>query len=291
MQKKKRNHYVPQAYLRGFAADPPTNKKIWVLGNDEGSPELKPIKNVAVRFYLYAPQGERGQRDYSFEDKLASLEQFFGNPIWKAISTDEVDTSDETVRRFVALTTAVMILRNPSHLEWMEGLHRRQVAELSTMLSMPAHVRIKDQLYTLEAESWPAYRDASPDDVKRMWLDLVGSAVWLAEILMKMRWGIFISDRPAFITSDNPVMIAHPSLQNRGLANPETILTFPLSPTRVLFMDNRHGEGADKYWPEPDVAAMNGMIWRESYSCMLSHRDPHDVLAEILADADRRGYA
>lgn len=277
--------------MRGFAADPPKNKKIWILGKDEGSAELKPIKKVAVRFYLYAPQAEQGQRDYSFEDKLASLEQFFGNPIWKMIGTDEIDMGDETVRKFVALTTAVMILRNPAYLEWMEKLHRRQVAEISATAGIPGSVKIKDQVYKLDTDSWPAYRNASPDDVKRMWLDQVGSAVWLAEILMKMRWGIFISDTPAYITSDKPVMISHPSLQNRGLSNPETILTFPLSPTRVLFMDNRHGEAADKYWPDHDAAGINGMIWRESYSCMLSHRDPHEVLVEILADAEKRGYA
>lgn len=56
-------------------------------------------------------------------------------------------------------------------------------------------------------------------------------------------------------------------------------------------MDNRHGEAANKYWPDPDVAAMNGMIWRESYGCMFSHRDPHEVLVEIMADAQRRGFA
>jgi hypothetical protein len=76
-QKKKRNHWVPQSYLRHFAADA-DRRKFWVLkreSNDE--PKLRPIKKVATEFYLYAPRDPNG-RDYSFEDKLASLEQMFG---------------------------------------------------------------------------------------------------------------------------------------------------------------------------------------------------------------------
>ena len=42
-QKKKRNHWVSQAYLRPFS-------------KNEGQPRLRPIRNVAVGFYLYAPR-------------------------------------------------------------------------------------------------------------------------------------------------------------------------------------------------------------------------------------------
>ena len=45
---------------------------------------MKP-KEVAVRFYLYAPRGLQGQRDYTFEDKLALLEELFAPPCWNGI--------------------------------------------------------------------------------------------------------------------------------------------------------------------------------------------------------------
>ena len=54
-QKKKRNHWVSQAYLRPFAADS-ERKKIWTFSKNEGEPRLRPIRNVAVGFYLYAPR-------------------------------------------------------------------------------------------------------------------------------------------------------------------------------------------------------------------------------------------
>jgi hypothetical protein len=79
-QKRKRNHWVPQAYLRSFAADE-KRKKIWTFSRNAGEPELKAIDKVAVRFYLYAPRGPQG-RDYTFEDKLACLEGLFGPDYW-----------------------------------------------------------------------------------------------------------------------------------------------------------------------------------------------------------------
>jgi len=76
-RKSKRNHWVSQAYLRAFAADPADPRKIWTLSKTAGDPELRPIDKVAVRFYLYALAGPGG-RDYRFEEKLSALEQLFG---------------------------------------------------------------------------------------------------------------------------------------------------------------------------------------------------------------------
>jgi hypothetical protein len=61
-QKQKRNHWMPQAYLRSFAADPAAQQKIWTLSKDAGPSTFKPIKKVAVRFYLYAPRRADGNR-------------------------------------------------------------------------------------------------------------------------------------------------------------------------------------------------------------------------------------
>jgi len=125
-----------------------------------------------------------------------------------------------------------------------------------------------------------------------MWLKEVGSAVWLAEILVKMRWAIQFSDTPVFITTDNPVVVLHPSLTFRGFTNPETMVVFPLSPTRVLMMDNRHAEPDGHYYPVNNTApGLNGMLWRESIDRMFTPRHPHQVCAEMLEDAERIGFA
>jgi hypothetical protein len=290
MQKKKKNHFVPQSYLRPFAADA-KHEKIWVLSKDDGPAKLKPIEKVAVRFYLYAPANERGIRDYAFEDKLASLEQMFGLAGWEAISAGYVDLSTETMRKTLGLLTAVMILRNPRNFEDWQVQHKRQIALYAGLPSLPDEIEMKGTVYEIDKDSWPAFRDASPDDLKRMWLENAGSSAWLAEILMKMRWGMFTSERPVFITTDNPVSISHPSLRNMGLSNPDTIVTFPLSPTRVLFMDNRRHEPDSQYYESSDTATLNGIHWRNALSNMFCHRDPIEVCGEMLTSAERAGFA
>jgi hypothetical protein len=289
-QKKKRNHWVPQSYLRHFAADA-DRCKVWVLkreSNDE--PELKPIEKVATGFYLYAPRGPNG-RDYSFEDKLASLEQVFGGPFWDSVTTGYIDLCDTTARKALSLLVAVMYLRNPSHLEQTRALHRQMVGFYSQFPELPDSVEIAGKTYELEKDSWPSYSNASEDDIKRMWLDNVGSATWLAKMLMGMRWAILLAEEPVFITTDNPVVMLHPSLQFRGIKNAETSVVFPLSPTRLLHIDNRMSEPDGQYYPlKTNPGSMNLLLWRYAINAMYSSRHTDHVCTEICADADQNGF-
>ncbi|MFK4719340.1 hypothetical protein ABIE89_000440 [Bradyrhizobium niftali] len=121
-----------------------------------------------------------------------------------------------------------------------------------------------------------------------MWLDNVGSATWLAKMLMEMRWAILISEEPVFITTDNPVITVHPSLEFKGIKNPETSLMFPISPTRLLHIDNRMTEPDGQYYPlKTNPGAMNGLLWRYAINAMYSSRY---VCDEICADADAQGF-
>jgi hypothetical protein len=281
---------VPQSYLRHFAADA-ERRKIWVLKRDSNDePELKPIKKVATEFYLYAPRVANG-RDYSFEDKLASLEQMFGGPFWNAVTTGYVDLCDTTVRKALSPLVAVMHLRNPLHLEQMRALHQQMVGFYSQFPDLPDAVEIAGKTYELDKDSWPSYSSANEDDIKRMWLDNVGSATWLAKMLMDMRWAILLSEEPVFITTDNPVVTLHPSLQFRGIKNPETSLVFPLSPTRLLHLDNRMSEPDGQYYPlKTNPGSMNGLLWRYAINAMYSSRHTDYVCAEICADAEQQGF-
>lgn len=288
-QKKKRNHFVPQSYLRSFAADE-RRKKIWTFGKDVGDFELRPIKKVAVKFYLYAPDGPQG-RDYSFEDKLASLEDAFGDEFWKTVCNGFVDLSNQSVRKMLALLTAVMWLRNPLHLQTMHNMHRQIVDFIQQAPELPEEIEIGGKVVSIDKETWPGYRDANEDDIKRMWISNVGSATWLAERLMKMRWSIVFADTPVFITSDNPVVPLHPSLRFRGLKDPHTSLAFPLSPTRVLQLDNLHSEPANQYYPlKISPGIMNSLIWRNVFSSMFSSRPTEEVCAEMCDEMERQGF-
>jgi hypothetical protein len=288
-QKRKRNHWVPQAYLRTFAADP-GRKKIWRLGKEAGEPESKPIEKVAVSFYLYAPKGPHG-RDYRFEEKLASLEKWFGESFWVEASTGHVDLCNKFMRKGLSLLTAVMYMRNPLYFAMIKDMHRQFVAMFSEFSELPDEFEIAGRKVQVDKESWPACRDASDDDIKQMWLDDVGMATWPAELMTKMRWAVLLANAPVFVTSDNPVVLLHPSLGFRGLNDPETTLMFPLSPTHVLVMDNRHSEPDGQYYPlKRSAADLNGLLWRNAIEFLFSPRHPDSVCEELCTNAKDSGF-
>lgn len=289
MQKKKRNHFVPQSYLRAFAADP-ERRKIWTFRKDRDDFELRPINKLAVSFFLYAPNDANG-RDYSFEDKLASLENLFGEEFWQQVTTGFVDLGDATVRKAIALPAAVMYLRNPLALDMHRRIHRQLVDLYQDAHRAPEAIELNGQVYEVGASDWPQFRDATAEDTKRMWLSEVGSAVWLAKPMMKMRWAILLANEPVFITSDNPVSVIHPSLTFKGFNDPEATVSFPLSPTRILHLDNRHTEPDNQYYPlKGSPGATNSLIWRNSHNSIFSHRHTAIVCQEMCDEAERMGF-
>lgn len=155
---------------------------------------------------------------------------------------------------------------------------------------LPDKMTMGGKTFELDKDSWPAFRDANDDTVKRMWMEQLNEAAWLAELLLKMRMGILVSEKPTFITTDNPVTVLNTDLKFKGLRDPEALLMFPLSPTRLLFMDNRHSEPDGKFYEAADHASTNSLLWRNAIEFMFSHRDPHEVCFEISESAARMGY-
>lgn len=192
----------------------------------------------------------------------------------------------------LALLVATTYLRNPLQFEQAKNFHR-ELVDLSLSGYAPCDaIAINGVVRPVDPASWPAFRDANEDELKRNWGEGVSSAGWLAEVLLKMRWAVIFSEEPVFITSDNPVMIMHPSLKFRGFKNLETTVSFPLSPTRILIMDNRHGEPDSQYYPlRQEPGSLNGLIWRNAIEHMFTPRHPDIICSEILADAEQMGFA
>jgi hypothetical protein len=283
----KRCHWVPQAYLRDFAANE-GRTKIWRFSKKSGDPELKPIEKVAVRHHLYVPRDSvTGKRDDSFEQKLSQIEGWFSDPVWRGLQTEILDLSGKELRMLVSLVVSVMYLRTPVHYEYVKEFHRRMVTTVEGLDKVPTRLRLGDRELQVDPESWPAYRGASEDDLKKLWISQMNGATGYAEILMGMRWSMLLADAPTFITSDNPVTIVHPSLTFRGLSNPETLVLFPICPQRILIMDHRHDQPANQYYPlQGNGAAQNVLIWRNAIEYMFSHQDPDNVCRMMVGDVD-----
>ncbi|MGE3712731.1 MAG: DUF4238 domain-containing protein [Hyphomicrobiaceae bacterium] len=195
-------------------------------------------------------------------------------------------------RKMIALLAATMYIRHPLHLEMMKQTHRLMVDFLSQTPELPDGFEIGGKTYEMDKSSWPAYRDGNEDDIKRMWLRELSRAGWLAKLFREMRWAVLIADKPTFITSDNPVTPLHNDLRFRGFRNPGTSVVFPLSPTRLLWLDHRHSEPDGQYYPLKDNGgSMNVLLWRNALRDVFSHRDPHYTCMDIVEAAESMGYA
>lgn len=286
MAKQKCNHWVPQSYLRSFSINPIVEKskrKIWQFRKSGGDPEIKSIDKVAVRFYLYAPSGPEG-RDYAAERKLADLEQLFGLAYWDEVANGVVDLSSDSMRKGLALLTAVMLLRTPKKLRDVEFLHRAMVGQLDGYGEPPQAVWCLNERLVLDPSDWVEFKCGGEDYIKRVWLSIIDGARDYAEIFVRMRWSVHATEHPVFITCDSPVAVLNLNSDRPALRDPATSIHFPLSPTRVLHLDWRLEEPGDNYYSAVEVyPAINLNTWRNAIDAMFSSRHPDIVCAEMVS--------
>lgn len=298
MNHPKRQHWVPEFYLRYFATPETRNKKIakaWVFSKHEtdGDECLKSVREVCGMNYLYTPKDEMGEIVWHLEDKLGDLETTMGL-IWPNLANGFVDINDPVLRKGLSLFVAIMHLRNPECRQSIERLHQQLVEFFETVPVRPDgspavnSLEVAGVTCELEAHGWREYQAWGKNDHDRFFAHVVESAsIDLATLLMKKRWSIVFSEPDIFITSDRPVVLQHQSRETFGFGTQNSIVTFPLSPRRMLMMDDFHAEPAGQYYPlkPSNAGAFNYNIWSNSSRFMVTGRAVPNVLSEILASA------
>lgn len=291
----KNQHWVPRFYLRHFAT-PETRAEeeaqIWMFSNEkrDGDERLTNIRNVCTRRYLYSPIDDSGERMWALEEKLAELEAFLA-PLWPAIADELIDFGEPGIRTAVALFVSVMHLRGPDSLSAVEAIHRQLVALCETAPKNPDGtpnveiVHASGKAQPLDTRKWEKYRTAGPNDHRRFFAQTIqGEAVRIAERLMEKRWCVLFAEADAFATSDRPVSLQHQRKEVFGVGTPGSIVIFPLTPRRVLVMDDRHEQPANQYYPVKRelVGPLNGLIWRNG-RLLLTGRPVPEVLTGVVA--------
>jgi len=194
---KKKHHYVPISYLKGFA----DNKgKIWVYSKDRPLDPLTMIpSNVGFRNYYYAqPMPDGGRELNALEDRFSELESLWPCLV-EDIRAERVDERGlETLFQFIALQHA----RVPA---------TRDIVELI----LAAHVKatVKTLLHSgqlppppSEIANFPDKLIVSIDPHKSIYamVDIIKS---VGELLDALGLGVIHNQTAIpFITSDNPVI-------------------------------------------------------------------------------------
>ena len=198
------------------------------------------------------------------------------------------------MRKALALFVSILHLRHPKRLSEAGAIHAQIVAACE---ALPKDETGRPRIESVEhngivapfdASDWHDYRAAGPNEKTRMFVDSIRqNATRGAELLMKKRWSVLFAQQPVFITTDTPVTIVNQDREVFGLATPGTRVYFPLSPTRVLMMEDYQHEPGGLYYPLLDdtrgAAPFNLTAWHQAERFMIAPRHTDTVCAEFLA--------
>jgi Protein of unknown function (DUF4238) len=300
----KNQHWVPQFYLRYFASQATfksDNPQVWIFSKDssDGNEKLTSVRNVCAQRYLYSPLKSAGERDWSLDDRLNELESLLSS-FWSDLAYDYVDLGDKDIRKALALFVAVMYLRNPQVRRKVEEIHSEAIAFFSSLPALPDgtpnidNILVKDKLLPFQAGDWHKYKAWNKEDHDKFFVNtLRGEATRIAGLFMLKRWSIVFTEVETFITTDNPVTVNHQKRTTFGLGTEGTLVSFPLSPFRMLVFDDLHEEPVNRYYPlsEGVGAALNFTTWRGAKRFLITGRPIPEVLEEMLTLEDSNGDA
>lgn len=295
MDTPKRQHWVPRFYLKQFAVPSGKNPdQVWIFGRKHGSePALTNIANIATSKHLYSPRLQDGSRDPRFEQRLSKVESLLAT-IWSELANGFLDLADQDIRRSLALYLAFQFLRHPDRRALHDSIHS-QFAELIRNNQQgpqetwrPVTVQRSGRSTTYSAAEVASYVNADCNDFQAAWISNICLDVRDCAIrLMEKRWSVVFIDSPLFITSDHPFYVLNPEMSRHQLLGKDAMLHFPISPTRILVLDDLN-EPRNQYYYHNDKVAdeFNCSTWVNTDGFMISSRNVDDVLSGIVRYGD-----
>jgi len=230
MSNAKKQHYVPQFYLREFV-DPNTpsgqEPYVWVFSKDGKTKQRRAPKNILWETDLYTFDFE-GAKQYELEKTLSKIESDFAEVVRKKIKLHRPLTHQEyeTLCRFVA----TMLQRTVRQKDNQEGFYDQVVAQIERL-----------ETHHGSSGSTSAKLRAQKKDIHKA--GILGILNEIPGLLGQMSVAFLCTDGTSarFISSDDPVTLFNPDLQwqrlyGPGLAQSGVELTMPVSPDIALCM-------------------------------------------------------
>lgn len=265
MPNYKRQHYVPQCFLREFV-DPNTpigyEPYIWIFNKNGKNRRNKSPTNILISNNLYTINIVGKVRNYFIEKTLSSIEDeyanIFRNKIKKRLPLSEYEHVILCV--FVA-TMLQRILRQKDNLEqFLDELikHGEMIAAY--------HGVISKNVENLKKYKKDAHR-----------LSVLDMLPEITQLLVEMSMAFLCVDESGskFITSDDPCTLFNPKLQwqrffSPGLGQEDVEVTLPLSPEIMLILSWSNFRGYIEI-KKSRIEDLNRMIRAHCYKYFISH--------------------
>ena len=215
MAQNKKQHYLGQAYLKGFA-DRKRRDAIWQFRASTNEVRLTGISNVGQRSYFYSTEDPSGNRDHSIERWFSRVESWWPSLLAKissnleSISTGNRAlriTDDDRVR--ILQYVLIHLLRVPRSMEWMRRYVEERHPRRSVLTDREVHnLRVRELEYT-------------HDDMVYRWIEFLDARELTIE-------AVPAGSRVTLFTSDNPVIVFNPEGTD-GIAYETTHIVFPVT--------------------------------------------------------------
>ena len=293
MPHPKNQHWLPQFYLRKFAVPgfrDKKNAKIWVMDIEDGNPQPDKVNEVACSDFLYSHLNSDGSRCFRVEKKLAKLETQISQ-LYPRMAEGYPDLHESLgIKKFFALFITTLMLRHPDYELTTKNLHGKMVDLCEQQPKdekghpILSFITEKDEKIPFDTTDYEKYRSADENEIKKMFASqILPSALDLAEIIFKKQWSIYCCEKPVFFTSDKPVVQIHPERKTFGVGTPGVEIFFPISPYRMLRMNDRVGEAPDGFYNflEAGAAGFNCYTMGDATRFLISHEHFDTRLIEV----------
>lgn len=259
----KRDHYLPQFYLNFFIPEEDP-RFFWVYDKQGGDPRPQTPINTGIEGHLYRLEGPRIADAKFIDSILFQKNESTVKPVIQRLLRSGERLKDTDIR-ILADFLALMHIRVPRT--------QKMVKEVGGVALTHQLLEISQDTEYIE-NLLRQFREEGDDDVpssaeefrkilkriqdhielakKPALLLSVLSTTTVVQQLLEMHWCLCRAPQNTFfITSDAPVVIFLLDDEGwagfgQGLALPEVEVTFPLSPTKCLYLRKR---SIQKYWP------------------------------------------
>lgn len=239
MPNPKRQHYVPQCYLKEFR-DPLSledNPSIYVFKTEgKEKPWKQKLKEVCVTGDIYTFIDQKGNKDYSLEIALSQIEGEYVKVLDK-IKRRESLTEEEHAH--LCLFVAALMFRTLRQKENFEGFIQKMIDMAKQEAAVHPGEKINEQIRQLEQEKKNVHKE-----------NLRNNLGEIAALIARMNVGFACAERTPkrFITSDDPCHLYNPDLKwqrfyGPGLMQKHVELSLPLTPDTLLLMSWQNYRG------------------------------------------------
>lgn len=255
MSQPRKQHYLPQFYLRGFSLD---GRGVHQIERSTGKHYGCQIKDAAAVKDFHELDYEGVEDRHALEKRLADMEgalaQYMSVLLREGVEHNEA-------RMYTMQLLSVMRLRVPAFKQHVEKSYPSSIRKIAEFLERDG--KMPKPPAGLEESLKVANLKITVLNWKSMELIFqLASSEEILSILYGMRAVLYTSPPGmAFVTSDQPVALFHPSATKSpygiGPETPGVQITLPLSASKLLRLDHSHGEHENKAASQAEVLEFN----------------------------------